>query len=57
MKFYGAAASSVKRGAIKTVLYVRALMKCCPVFCIFIPVLVNTALEIANTFIERLLVS
>jgi len=49
MKFYGAAVSSVKIDAIKTILYVRALMKCCSIFYIFIPVLVNTVLEIANT--------
>ena len=48
MKFYGAAANSVKIGANKTTLYVRALMKFYPIFYTFIPVLVIRVLEVAN---------
>jgi hypothetical protein len=55
MKLYGAAESSVKIGAIKTILYVRALMKFCPIFYIFIPVLVNTVLEVANTIYRAII--
>jgi hypothetical protein len=55
MKFYGAVANSMKIGAIKTILYVRALMKFCPIFYIFIPVLVNTVLVIANTIYRAII--
>jgi len=55
MTFFGAAANSVEIGAIKTTLYVRALMKFCPIFYIFIPVLVNTELEIANTIYRAII--
>jgi hypothetical protein len=55
MKFHGVAASSVKIDAIKIILYVRALMKFCPIFYIFIPVLVNTVPEIANTIYRAII--
>lgn len=44
----GAVENFVKTGAIKTIRYVRAFMKFCPIFYIFIPVLLNTVLEIAT---------
>jgi len=56
MKFNGAVANFMKIGAIKTIFYVRALMTFCHIFNIFIPVLVNTVLEITNT-IHRAIIS
>jgi hypothetical protein len=48
MKFYGAVANSVKIDAIKTILYVRTLMKFCHIFYIFIPVLINRVNRVHN---------